>query len=78
MDGGEGMFEISKMHLGCATARNKSTCDNRLGISREALERTIRWTYQIVCNNLELKSLTAHTGAAKRYACRGLRAAQKP
>ena len=38
---GGGYVQISKTHLGCATARNKGTCDNRLGISREALERTI-------------------------------------
>jgi site-specific DNA recombinase len=38
---GGGYVQISKTHLGCATARNKGTCHNRLGISREALERTI-------------------------------------
>ena len=38
---GGGYVQISKTHLGCATARNKGTCDNRLGIGREALERTI-------------------------------------
>ena len=31
----------ARLHLGCATARNKGTCNNRLGIGREALERTI-------------------------------------
>ena len=38
---GGGYVQISKTHLGCATARNKGTCNNRLGIGREALERTI-------------------------------------
>jgi site-specific DNA recombinase len=33
--------QISKTHLGCAAARNKGTCQNRLGISRVALEQTI-------------------------------------
>ena len=36
-----GYVQISKTHLGCATARNKGTCHNRLGISRVALEQTI-------------------------------------
>ena len=36
-----GYVQISKTHLGCATARNKGTCHNRLGIGREALEQTI-------------------------------------
>ena len=36
-----GYVQISKTHLGCATARNKGTCLNRLGVSRPALERTI-------------------------------------
>jgi site-specific DNA recombinase len=38
---GGGYVQISKTHLGCASARNKGTCNNRLGIGREALERTI-------------------------------------
>src|SRR5262245_62375743 len=38
---GGGYVQISKTHLGCATARNKGTCNNRLGIGREALECTI-------------------------------------
>jgi DNA invertase Pin-like site-specific DNA recombinase len=38
---GGGYVQISKTHLGCAAARNKGTCQNRLGISREALEKTI-------------------------------------
>jgi hypothetical protein len=32
---------ISKDLLGCATARNKGTCDNRLNIRRDALEASI-------------------------------------
>jgi hypothetical protein len=36
-----GYVQISQTHLGCATARNKGTCQNRLGISREALEQAI-------------------------------------
>jgi hypothetical protein len=36
-----GYVQISQTHIGCATARNKGTCYNRLGISREALEQTI-------------------------------------
>src|SRR5262249_8754846 len=31
---GGGYVQISKTHLGCATARNKGTCQNRLGIGR--------------------------------------------
>jgi hypothetical protein len=38
---GGGYVQISKTHLGCATARNKRTCNNRLGIGRETLEQTI-------------------------------------
>ena len=38
---GGGYVQISKTHLGCAAARNKGTCQNRLGISRELLEQTI-------------------------------------
>ena len=38
---GGGYVQISKTHLGCAAARNKGTCQNRLGIKREALEQTI-------------------------------------
>ena len=33
--------QISKTHLGCDTARNKGTCQNRLGIGRGVLEQTI-------------------------------------
>jgi hypothetical protein len=33
--------QISKTHLGYATSRNKGTCHNRLGMSRQALEQTI-------------------------------------
>ena len=36
-----GYSMISKDLLGCATARNKGTCDNRLNIRRDALEASI-------------------------------------
>ncbi len=32
---------ISKDLLGCATSRNKGTCDNRLNIRRDALEASV-------------------------------------
>ena len=38
---GGGYSMISKDLLGCATARNKGTCDNRLNIRRDALEASI-------------------------------------
>jgi hypothetical protein len=33
---------ISKELLGCATARNKGTCDNRVNIRRDVLEASVR------------------------------------
>nr|WP_183832843.1 recombinase family protein [Aquamicrobium lusatiense] len=38
---GGGYSMISKDLLGCSTARNKGTCDNRLNIRRDALEASI-------------------------------------
>ena len=38
---GGGYTMISKDLLGCATARNKGTCDNRLNIRRDALETSV-------------------------------------
>jgi hypothetical protein len=38
---GGGYIMISKDLLGCATARNKATCDNRLNIRRDALEPSV-------------------------------------
>lgn len=38
---GGGYTMISKKHLGCATNRNKGTCDNRLTMPRENLERMV-------------------------------------
>ena len=38
---GGGFVMISRTHLGCATARNKGMCDNRLAIARERLEATV-------------------------------------
>ena len=38
---GGGYAMISKDLLGCATARNKGTCDNRVNIRRDALEASI-------------------------------------
>ena len=38
---GGGYVLISKMHLGCATARNKGLCSNRLAISRLKLEELV-------------------------------------
>ncbi|MBA4130044.1 MAG: hypothetical protein C0519_01320 [Hyphomicrobium sp.] len=38
---GGGYVLISKMHLGCATARNKGLCSNRLAISRLSLEELV-------------------------------------
>ena len=35
---GGGFSVISQTHMGCSTARNKGTCDNRRTIKREALE----------------------------------------
>ena len=38
---GGGFAMISKSQLGCSTARNKGTCDNRLNIRRDALEISV-------------------------------------
>ena len=38
---GGGYTLISEHLLGCATARNKGTCDNRLNIRRDALEASV-------------------------------------
>ena len=38
---GGGFVMISRTHLGCATARSKGMCDNRLAMARERLEATI-------------------------------------
>ncbi|MFZ0600047.1 MAG: zinc ribbon domain-containing protein [Roseiarcus sp.] len=38
---GGGYTMISKDLRGCATARNKGTCDNRLNIRRDALEASV-------------------------------------
>lgn len=38
---GGGFVTISLTHMGCATARNKGLCDNRLAIARTTLEETM-------------------------------------
>ncbi|GBQ11766.1 recombinase family protein [Acetobacter cibinongensis] len=38
---GGGFSMISKNHLGCSTARNKGTCDNRLTLRRDVLEKSV-------------------------------------
>ncbi|WP_322111154.1 recombinase family protein [Varunaivibrio sulfuroxidans] len=38
---GGGFATISQTHMGCSTARNKGTCDNRRSIKREALEELV-------------------------------------
>jgi DNA invertase Pin-like site-specific DNA recombinase len=38
---GGGFVKISKDHFGCATARNKGTCNNLTSIHRERLEKTV-------------------------------------
>ncbi|GBQ27353.1 DNA resolvase [Gluconacetobacter sacchari DSM 12717] len=38
---GGGFSMISQNHLGCSTARNKGTCDNRLTIRRDVLEKSV-------------------------------------
>ncbi|GAL97029.1 DNA resolvase [Acetobacter tropicalis NRIC 0312] len=38
---GGGFSMISKNHLGCSTARNKGTCENRLTIRRDILEKSV-------------------------------------
>ena len=38
---GGGFSMISQHHLGCSTARNKGTCENRLTIRRDALEKSV-------------------------------------
>jgi site-specific DNA recombinase len=38
---GGGYVTISQTHMGCATARNKGMCDNRLAIDRVKLETTV-------------------------------------
>ncbi|OUL65364.1 resolvase [Acetobacter senegalensis] len=38
---GGGFSMISKHHLGCSTARNKGTCENRLTLRRDVLEKSV-------------------------------------
>ena len=38
---GGGYAQVSQTHLGCATARNKGLCQNRLTIAREKLEAAV-------------------------------------
>ena len=38
---GGGFVTISQTHMGCATARNKGMCENRLAIDRVKLEKTV-------------------------------------
>lgn len=38
---GGGFVTISQTHMGCATARNKGMCENRLAIARDKLEATV-------------------------------------
>jgi site-specific DNA recombinase len=38
---GGGFAVVSQTHMGCSTARNKGTCDNRRTIKREALEELV-------------------------------------
>lgn len=38
---GGGFSMISKNHLGCSTARNKGTCENRLTLRRDVLEKSV-------------------------------------
>ncbi|MBS1073170.1 recombinase family protein [Gluconobacter cerinus] len=38
---GGGFSMISQHHLGCSTARNKGTCENRLTIRRDVLEKSV-------------------------------------
>ena len=38
---GGGYLMISSTHIGCSTARNKGTCDNRLNIRRDELEARV-------------------------------------
>ncbi|WP_336718083.1 recombinase family protein [Asaia bogorensis] len=38
---GSGFSMISKTLLGCSTARNKGTCDNRMTIRRDVLEKSV-------------------------------------
>lgn len=38
---GGGFSMISAKHLGCSTARNKGTCDNRMTMEREKLEQKV-------------------------------------
>ncbi len=37
----KGFATVSQTHMGCSTARNKGTCDNRRTIKREALEELV-------------------------------------
>ena len=38
---GSGYVKISQSHFGCASARNKGTCDNRKAVRRDLLEETV-------------------------------------
>ena len=35
------MSKVSTHHYGCSTARNRGTCDNRLAIRRDRLEKSV-------------------------------------
>ncbi len=41
INSGGGISMVSTTQLGCSTARNKSTCDNRLTLSRAKLEEAV-------------------------------------
>ena len=51
---GGGYSMISGSHLGCSTSRNKGTCDNRLAIKRENLERDVLTSLQTHLMNEDL------------------------
>ena len=51
---GGGFSKMSQTHYGCSTARNKGTCDNRLGMHQEVLEHSILSSLQAHLMNPEL------------------------
>ncbi|WP_306263064.1 recombinase family protein [Pararhizobium sp. IMCC21322] len=68
-DGGFSM--VSATHLGCSTARNKGTCDNRLTMKRETLEQAVIGALQTHLMDEELckifcEQYTSHLNALRK------------
>jgi site-specific DNA recombinase len=68
---GGGFSKISATHYGCSTARNKGTCDNRLGVRQEELESMVLSALQSRLMDLELLAEFCAEYTAYRNKLRG-------